>query len=134
MTNREALENKLGGEALVIIVPGLPPAECSKNARVHWAVAAQAADQFAYDVFYATKSVLPQDWHADAVRVSLVIVRPYKGRSDDDNWFTRFKSGRDALVWAGVVSDDDGLHYETGTVTHAKGPAETRIIVEVLEP
>ncbi len=118
--------------ALIITVPGLPPAECSKNARVHWAVAKKAADRFATDVFWATKEVLPQDWHADKIRVSLVIQRPYTGRSDDDNWWSRFKSGRDSLVLAGVVADDDDQHYETGTVTHAKGPAETRIIVEVL--
>ena len=101
---------------LRIEIPGLPPAECSPNARVHWAVKAKAARQYGTDVFYLAvdarnRSENPAEWqNLDNARVSVTFMLPDNRRRDLDNLIASFKSGLDALVRCGILLDDSAGH------------------------
>ena len=101
---------------LRIEIPGLPPAECSPNARVHWAVKAKAAKQYGTTVSYVAvdaknRSKNPAQWQdLDGARVSVTFMLPNNRRRDLDNLIASFKSALDALVRCGILLDDSAGH------------------------
>jgi len=49
-------------------------------------------------------------------RLNLTLIFPELRVRDDDNLWTRFKPGRDALVHAGIIEADDMEHLHIGSM------------------
>jgi len=103
---------------LSIAIPGLPPKECSPNARVHWAVKMRSSRDWASSAFYCAvdarnRTGEPEKWrNLDNAKVSVTFVLPNNRRRDVDNLISAFKSGLDSLVRCGILRDDDFKHIE----------------------
>jgi len=93
-----------------VIVPMLPPKQCSPNARVHWAVRNKFSRAYKEAVYYCSCGVVrPEKPYRYAVLEIICLVAQRRVR-DEDNWKARFKPGQDALVTAGVIEFDDTAH------------------------
>ena len=120
---------------LRIEIPGLPPRECSPNARVHWRVKADAAREFGSTVFYCAvdarnRTGEPSKWkNLDHAKVSVTFMLPNKRRRDLDNLIASMKSGIDSLVRCGIITDDSAGHVKLSY--KAEFGAEAMTIVEV---
>ena len=129
---------------LTITIPGLPPRECSPNARVHWIVKAQHAGRYRQIVKLVAKSALAEHrkaiiarstWVMDCtnkpMRLDITFVVPDRRRRDKTNFASAFKAGLDGLVDAGIIKDDsyeccdDQYH-----VVYEKGVSKTIVEVE----
>ena len=127
---------------LTITIPGLPPRECSPNARVHWIVKAKHAAHYRETVRIiaqsfareysrtesATSFVIGQPPARALVDVTFIV--PDKRRRDKTNYASAFKAGLDGLVDAGVIVDDSHEHIDDQYhIVYEKGKSMT--IVEV---
>jgi len=67
-------------------------------------------------------------------RLNVTLIFPELRVRDDDNLWSRFKPGRDALVHAGIIEADDIEHLHIGTlkVTINKDMAP-RTIIELID-
>jgi hypothetical protein len=112
-----------------ITVYRLPPAECSPNSRAHWAVRKKAADNFSQEVYIETLKNRRMLWpdiyfQFSKAEISLTLIVKQHRRRDLDNWWARFKPGADALVQAGILTDDDAEHLQHGKIEFIVDPAQ----------
>ena len=84
---------------LRITIPGLPPRECSPNARVHWKVRSLTAQEYKEVVtMLGNVERHKAKWTApDKAKVHVVFVLPDRRRRDRDNLIARAKPLIDAL-------------------------------------
>ena len=102
---------------LKLVIPMLPPAECSPNSRCHWSIKKRAGDAFGNAVYYEAYNAnrhYPKVLPFERAEISLTLVVKQDRRRDLDNYWTRFKPGCDALVKAGILLDDDMKHLQHG--------------------
>jgi crossover junction endodeoxyribonuclease RusA len=129
---------------LRIELPGLPPKECSPNARVHWAVKAKAAAAYRETVRIIAQSFARAYSRTEVSTsfalgrplpravVSVTFVVPDRRRRDKTNLAASFKAGLDGIVDAGIIVDDSHEHCDDQYhVKYEKGVSQT--IVEVKE-
>ena len=101
-----------------IEVNQLPPAECSPNARIHWAKRYRAAEVYRGSVFYECVSARNigllegRSFPIARAQVHLTFVFGCRRRRDEDNLLARFKPGLDGIVQSGLIMDDDVNHLE----------------------
>ena len=116
---------------LEIVIPSLPPAEFSPNARVHWAVRGKAANQAYDEVIIALHQ---QGWNAPPIKAALISVSwgvKDRRKRDTDNFVARTKPYIDQLVKSGVLADDDRFHVRYQYGWHESKTPETVINIEV---
>lgn len=82
-----------------------PPAECSPNARGHWAKRAKAAKAYRGRCWRETLAHRRKLVPAARYVLHLEFVPPTRARFDDDNLVARFKSGRDGIADALDLDD-----------------------------
>lgn len=105
-----------------IEIDRLPPEECSPNYRGHWAKRHRASREYTTAVFYMAidmRNRLKAKGEFKCIRVArldVTLIFPELRVRDDDNLWTRFKPGRDALVRAGLIEADDMEHLHIGTM------------------
>jgi Holliday junction resolvase RusA-like endonuclease len=121
---------------LTITLPGLPPKECSPNARVHpLARAGHTAGYRLYVKLHARDQIRKQTgkWCAlTYARLDITFIVPDRRRRDKTNLASAFKAGLDGLVDAGLIQDDSWEHCDDQYhVRYEKGVSQT--IVEVKE-
>jgi len=119
---------------LTIALPGLPPKECSPNARVHWAEKAKFVAAYRLSTYYyASVEKRRQTWLApDKAKVDVTFVVPDRRRRDKTNLASAWKAGLDGIVDAGLIQDDSHEHCDDQYhVRYEKGVSQT--IVEVKE-
>jgi len=91
----------------------LPPAESSPNYRGHWTERYRGAREYMAAVFYTcidmkNRMVAKGEFRCIRVaRLNLTLIFAQNRIRDDDNLWVRFKSGRDALMMAGIIEADD---------------------------
>ncbi len=119
---------------LRITIPGLPPRECSPNARSHWAVkAGHAAGYRLYVKLHARDQIRKQTgkWEAvNCAHLDITFVVPDRRRRDKTNLAASFKAGLDGIVDAGIIVDDSHEHCDDQYhVRYEKGVS--KVVVEV---
>jgi Holliday junction resolvase RusA-like endonuclease len=94
---------------LLFEIPGLPSADLSANARVHWAQRAKAFKQQKIATEFAIHAarIHPMKWKVANVQATVYV--PDRRRRDADNYLGRLKPSYDALQSMGIVEDDSGL-------------------------
>ena len=117
---------------LRVIIPGLPPRECSPNARPHYMAKAGETKLYRHEVGW--QAIAAKDgkaWLApDKARVDVTFIVPDRRRRDKTNFASAFKAGLDGLVDAGVIVDDSYEHIDDQYhIVYEKGKSMT--IVEV---
>ena len=92
-----------------IVIPGLPPKECSPNFRGHWAERYRAGETYKSLVYYLVRSAVgPKPRKPpDAVKVVVTFQVADNRKRDQDNLIARWKPGQDAL--AQVLGLDDSV-------------------------
>jgi crossover junction endodeoxyribonuclease RusA len=122
---------------LTITLPGLPPKECSPNARVHPLAKARVTRRYRDEVRIRAWSALMAQPHGywlapDKAQVDVTFVVPDRRRRDKTNLAASFKAGLDGIVDAGILVDDSHEHCDDQYhVKYEKGVSQT--IVEVKE-
>ena len=95
-----------------IVIPMLPPKECSPNWRGHWTKKAKAVQLYRaaakYCALNASESTRPGYEKAE-VSISLV-VRDSRYYRDPDNMVASLKPAIDGCVDAGIIRDDSDEH------------------------
>jgi len=133
---------------LTITIPGLPPVECSPNARVHWTAKATSAREYKEVVtMLGNLERHRTGWKApEKAKVHVVFVLQDYRRRDRDNLIARAKPLIDALgpfrsvtnrkgevvsaYGCDILRDDDPKHADISyELAHEKG--QSRTIVEV---
>ena len=134
---------------LRIEIPGLPPRECSPNARAHWKVRSLTAQDYKEVVtMLANVERHKAHWTApDKAKVHVVFVLPDRRRRDRDNLITRAKPLIDALglfrevrnkkgkvisaYGADIIIDDSPEYADiTYELRYEKGVSKTVVEVE----
>ena len=118
----------------------LPPIECSPNYRGYWTGRYRGSREYSAAVFYKcidmrNRMVASGKFSRIRVaRLNVTLIFPELRVRDDDNLWSRFKPGRDALVHAGIIEADDIEHLHIGTlkVTINKDMAP-RTIIELID-
>lgn len=108
----------------VIVMPCLPPRECSPNWRGHWGTRRRAVEGFRSCARWATHGALRESgarWRSDAPVVMDVDVAWCCGRQriDDDNLIAALKPARDGI--ADILFDGEDRCIVMGTVTQRRG-------------
>ena len=121
---------------LRIEIDGLPPFECSQNARLDKYAKARAVLDYRTQARYATidarnRSECAKDWvQLDFAKVDVTFVVPDNRRRDKGNLIGAFKPALDGIVDAGVLVDDSWQHCDDQYhVRYEKG--QRRTIVEI---
>jgi len=124
-------------DSITVEILGLPPEECSPNARVHWTVRHLATTKARLNAGWQAIADKPDGWEApERATLQYTFIVPNKRRRDADNFLARAKPFLDGLVDAGILKDDSA---ECLTVLPPKFevnkqvPPRTQIRVEVLE-
>jgi len=127
-----------------LTLPYLPAKELSPNwmpftPRAVW-ILQEARDSMIRDVYFLAVNALFQAKITERpaferIRITYTFTVSTNRRRDEDNWRARMKPAQDALVYAGVVSDDT---YDRVTVNRPKfvvqkGTSETIIKIEEME-
>ncbi len=100
----------------------LPPITSSPNDRGHWAERYKASREYSAAVFYMCidmRNRLMEKGEFKCImvaRLNVTLIFPELRVRDDDNLWTRFKPGRDALVRAGIIEADDIEHLHIGSM------------------
>ncbi|MBA7670780.1 hypothetical protein ES703_78927 [subsurface metagenome] len=97
----------------------LPPNEYSPNWRGDWAQRYKAGQVYQEAVYYecVNERNKADKWKpVDRATVNLTFIFPCLRKRDEDNLRTRFKPGLDAMVKAGLITDDDMKHLNIGKV------------------
>ena len=117
---------------LTLTLPGLPPRECSPNARVHWTEKAKFVAAYRLSTYwYASIEKRKQKWQAPVLaKVDVTFIVPDRRRRDKTNLASAFKGALDGIVDAGLIQDDSHEHCDDQYhVRYEKGVSQT--IVEV---
>ncbi len=116
---------------VVIVIPMLPPKECSPNWRGHWTKKARAARKFRECAGYATiEAFESQDWsplrryhHRLGKRAAIMDVEIAwccgRRELDDDNAWASLKAARDGI--ADVLFGGEDRSLVQGTLTQIRG-------------
>jgi hypothetical protein len=101
---------------MTVIVHQLPPASSSPNARAFWAKRYKdnkGSRGYAGAVYYECVQVRNTRANFEPFKrpvLQLTFVFRDHRKRDEDNLRTRFKSGQDAIVAAGLIEQDDMEH------------------------
>lgn len=90
---------------IILTIPGRAPASTSPNSRKHWHVKHADGKEYGELVLLIALSNKP-DKHEAWTRAHLTLTQYAVRLRDHDNFATSFKPGLDALVRAGLVTDD----------------------------
>jgi len=124
-----------------IEVSQLPPVSSSPNWRGFWPERHKAGKVYHDAVFYCCVDArnriafggMPLPLFTKA-RLNLTFVFAEQRRRDRDNCLASFKPGLDAIVDAGLLSDDDAEHLEIGKVDILVDPERAPLtIIEIEE-
>ena len=103
-----------------IEIDRLPPIQCSPNYRGHWTEGHRASREYTAAVFYMCIDMrnrcIEEFRKIRVARLNVTLIFPELRVRDDDNLWTRFKPGRDALVRAGIIEADDIEHLHIGSM------------------
>ena len=129
----------------IIEIPSLPPVECSKNWRGHWAPKARAVQVARAKAFYFTlekhgEELSSPGWkpisHDDIIGIHYIWHVQAKRRRDRDNFIGRSAPFLDGLkpstgteIGCGLIVDDEDIPISGEFVVD--GTSATTIIVEV---
>lgn len=91
-----------------IELPYLPPAEYSRNARVHWTKLHKAKDRVYEDIaILLAEAGFRREYIYIKAHVTMRFYLPDKRQRDADNLITRSKPVLDGLVRAELIADDN---------------------------
>lgn len=122
-----------------IEVSQLPPVSSSPNWRGFWPERHKAGKVYHNAVFYCCVDARNRGYREGMsfpftkARLKLTFVFPEQRRRDRDNLVARFKPGLDAIVDAGLLSDDDAEHLEIGKVDILVDPGRAPLTVIDIE-
>jgi|TARA_R100000306_G_scaffold27198_1_gene30717 Holliday junction resolvase RusA-like endonuclease len=89
-------------------LPYLPPAEFSRNSRVHWTALHRAKDKVYDDIYIALMEAgYKRNYTYIKAKVTLTFYLPDQRNRDADNLITRSKPVLDGLVRAELLADDN---------------------------
>ena len=89
-------------------IPGRAPATSSPNSRVNWRVRHAAGKEYAELVTLLAQSAKPPGWGLGSHARAVVTFTQYAVRlRDHDNFAASMKPALDAIVRAGILSDDN---------------------------
>ena len=121
---------------LTIEIPGLPPRECSPNARVFWATKARLTREYRNEVSlcaYAASGGTGAWQPLGHARIVVTFIVPDRRRRDKTNMAASFKAGLDGLVDAGIIKDDSyECCYDQYHIVYEKGVSKTIVEVEAI--
>ncbi len=121
-----------------IVIPQLPPRECSPNWRGGWAAKARAVRAFRETAGWATKAAVLADpwafaWVSQAREIALDLeIALGKGRrqQDDDNIWASMKGAIDGI--ADVLGVDD-KRFRVGRLVQTRGDGSVTVVLRAVE-
>ncbi|GAI73692.1 unnamed protein product, partial [marine sediment metagenome] len=122
-----------------IEVSQLPPGSSSPNWRGHWGGKYKDSRVYHGAVFYCCVDARNRGYREGVsfpfakARLDLTFVFAQHRRRDRDNIISRAKPGIDAIVAAGLLSDDDAEHLEIGKVDILVDPERAPLTIIELE-
>ncbi|GAI88273.1 unnamed protein product, partial [marine sediment metagenome] len=122
-----------------IEVTQLPPVSSSPNWRGHWGGKYKDSKVYHDAVFYCCVDARNRGYREGMsfpfikAQLNLTFVFAEQRRRDRDNCLASFKPGLDAIVDAGLLSDDDAEHLEIGNVDIHVDPGRAPLTIIELE-
>lgn len=115
----------------VIVIPMLPPRECSPNARAHWVKKAWAARNFRECAGWATRATGNRNWRESLIMDVEIAWCCGRKRMDDDNAWASLKAARDGI--ADVLFGGEDRFITQGTLTQTRGDGTTTVTLRTTE-